>query len=192
MRALTPVFAGLALLFAVGCSGNDAGSGDWDFAPRTADYPVQNIGTRVGSVLADHSFKTGEGADFSLDANVFKAGAKALVIATAAEWCTACREEAPKLQALYDDYRSRGLELVTTLFETADFEAVEPRHAAAWAQLYSTTYPVVADGPFVMQAYYDPQLTPMIMVVDVQTMEIKSITTGFVEADVRALLDILL
>lgn len=192
MRALTTVITGLALAFAVGCSSTDdaAGSGAWEV--REGAYPAGNTGTSVGSILANHSFKASDGSDYSFEADVFRPGAKVMVLATAAEWCTACREEAPKLQALYDDYRDRGLEVVVTLFETADFAAAGPAQAAAWTQLYSVNYPVVSDEPFVMQAYYDPQLTPMIMVVDVDTMEIKSITTGFVESDVRALLEVLL
>ncbi len=188
--------AALAVSLGAGLAGCDSGTdaaetGAWQTRPADT-FPTANTGTSAGSVLANHSFLTVGGASYTLKDEVFVPGAKVMVLATAAEWCTACREEAPKLQDLHDDYRDRGLQVLVTLFETADFDPAGAAQAAAWVDLYGVTYPVVADPEFQMEAYYDPQLTPMVMVVDVDDMSIKSITTGYNESDVRALLDVLL
>ena len=118
-------------------------------------------------------------SEFSLDADVYKdSNTKLLLLVTAAGWCTACREEQPALESLYQTYNSQGLELVVAVFEDNNYNAATPDFAASWRDSYSLTFPVVADTDFKLGAYYDPSLTPMAMIVDVDTMTIINIQIG--------------
>lgn len=182
----------LAVPAFVACDGSstEAGAGAWE--ARTEAYPSAPFGIETGDRVANHTFTLPSGGEFTLDANVFKPGAKALLLVTAAEWCTACRDEAPKLQAIYDDYHEQGLEVVTAVFEDAESAPANASHAQTWIDLYDLAHVVVADPQFVMQQYYDPNNTPLIMVVDVDDMSIQYKAVGLAETNVRAVIDALL
>ena len=61
--------------------------------------------------------------------------------------------------------------------------------AASWQERFDLSFTVVADEDFVLGEYYDSSQTPMIMLVEVGTMEILSIATGFDEGAVRAIIN---
>lgn len=142
-------------------------------------YPTENLGTLEGMVVENHVFTNTDGSDFSLQEDVFRnQDAKLLLLVTAAGWCTACREEQPALENLYQTYRAQGLELVVAIFEDNNINPVTTDFAAAWKDSYNLSFPVVADIDFQLGAYYDPSLTPMAMLVDVDTMQILNIQIG--------------
>lgn len=61
---------------------------------------------------------------------------KVVIVTLAGSWCPNCHDEAAFLSPLYRDYRTRGLEIVSLMFEHfGDFE-----HAAAAAQRFRTHY----------------------------------------------------
>jgi peroxiredoxin len=71
---------------------------------------------------------------------------KVLVIAIAGSWCPNCHDEAAFLEPLYQEYRSKGLEVVSLMFEHfGDFE-----HAAAattrFRQQYGIEYTTLIAG----------------------------------------------
>jgi thiol-disulfide isomerase/thioredoxin len=196
------MFTGLwvALALVVGCSGGtDPADGAW--APRDGAYPSGPYGTTDNATITNHAFVLPDGSKFgvledptayTLHDNIFKPGAKVLLLVTAAEWCTACREEAPKLQSLYQDLHEQGLEIVTAIFEDADTGPADQSHAETWVRLYGLTHPVVADPTFHLGEYYDPNNTPLVMIIDVDDMSIKYKGIGFAETDVRAIINALL
>lgn len=180
----------LAPLGVVGCTGNTA-EVTGERTPREG-YPSGPFGVDVKSAVADLTFVTPDGGSFGLSSDVYQPGARVLLLATGAEWCTACREEAPKLQALKNEYGAQGLDVVVALFEDAEFNPAGASHAARWISQYKVDYAVVADPEFQLKDFYDPQLTPLVMVVDVATMKIQYKSTGFREVDVRATIEALL
>lgn len=157
--------------------------------PLRADYPTEMVGVAVGDTLANLSFLAPDGSDFTLESVYEKPGNKILMLVTASGWCTACIEEQPKLEALYQEYQCRGLELVVAYFQDEQFAPAEATDAGRWQDRFSLTFPVVADIPFVLGDYYDASQTPMVMLVDAESMEILSIETGYNEAGVRAVLN---
>lgn len=180
----------LALVAAVlcGCGGTDEG-GAGELTPRD-QYPVEGIGKNAGQVLANLSFKNPDGSDFSLDADVFKnEHNRVMLLTTTAGWCTACIEEQSKLAALHNEFSGKGLIVVAAMFEDANFDPATVEQVAAWKNEYNLPYTMVLDAPFVLGAYYDPSATPMNMIVDVDTMEILKISTGFDEQVVRAVIE---
>jgi hypothetical protein len=152
-------------------------------------YPAGPYGTREGSIIDAHDFVTiDEGALSLADLHADPTNTL-LLVATSAGWCTACVEEQPILQALHEAHAAEGLVVMVSIFEDADFNTAEPRHARDWQSRHGLSFDVVADAPFVFDAYYDSSLTPMNMIVDLRTMEILKITTGWDESLVRAVIE---
>jgi thiol-disulfide isomerase/thioredoxin len=114
---------------------------------------------------------------------------KVMLVSTSAGWCSACIEEQPKLAELYREYADRGLYILITLFENADFAPADVRLAEQWKRRYDLPFTVVADPAFQFSTYYDRDATPMTMLVDVENMLILKIATGFNEPEVRAIID---
>ena len=158
-------------------------------ASERANYP--GYGTSAGQVIAPLTFTSGDDEPTSL-ADVFQvAENRILLLTTSAGWCTACIEEQPKLQALYDEYGSRGLEIMVVLFEKADSSPADARLAKSWKERYELDFRVVADPEFVMQPYYpngDASVTTIVVMIDVDTMTILDTMVGFQEASVRAII----
>lgn len=159
-----------------------------------ATYPASGYGTSEGAVLTNHGFVDDAGNLLDLGDIRMDAANKVMVLTTSAGWCTACIEEQPKLQALQDDLGDQGLVVFITLFEDNNFNPSDAELAAQWRRQYSLSEDVyvVSDADFVMQDYYDRSLTPMTMIVNLDTMEIVKIDTGFDESAVRAILNALL
>ncbi|MCB9527981.1 MAG: redoxin domain-containing protein [Myxococcales bacterium] len=184
MRLLATLL--LALLPLTACGGGDDDKAE--DTPRDT-YPTANIGTAVGQTLQNHGFLLPDGADFALDEVFFEPQNRVLMVVTASGWCTACIEEQPKLQALHEEFAAAGLYTLVTVFQDEQFQAAGPAEAEEWQRRFDLDFTVVADPEFVLGAYYDASQTPMVMLVEVGTMEILSIETGFNEARVRAVIN---
>lgn len=70
---------------------------------------------------------------------------KVLLVNISGSWCPNCHDEAPFLSALYDKYRTKGLEIVTLSFEEADQLAV-PTRLRAFIATYGLRYTVLLPG----------------------------------------------
>lgn len=66
---------------------------------------------------------------------------KAIVVNFWASWCIPCKEEAPVLEALWQQHRPRGLVVVGV--DAKDFRS----DARDFMRRYDLTFPVVYDGP---------------------------------------------
>lgn len=165
-----------------GCADEEAAACGAVTATPRLGYPSAPYGTAAGTTLANLSFADPNGTatvDFqSLRASGDK---RLLMVITSAGWCSACIEEQPELNRLYDTYKDCGLELLLTVFEDDQTYPATPALAARWKSSYRNLFPVVADAPFVLRNYYDESYTPMVMFVDLETMEILSISTGQVD-----------
>src|SRR5689334_10748420 len=100
--SLSVLVAAASLLAACG----DLGQGkNRDTGPRSG-YPEGPYGKNEGSILENLEFVATDDSAFSLQ-NIYADGVnQLLLLTTAAGWCTACREEQPALQDLYDTYAS--------------------------------------------------------------------------------------
>lgn len=161
-----------------------------DFNQRGA-YPSEPYGTEIGSVIAPLQFIDGKGQSFTLEQLYNNSMIQLLLITTSAEWCTACIKEQPALQSLYERYYDRGLEVMVSLFQDSDFEPATPELSVQWAEKYNLSFPVVCDPavPSTFSPYYDVNLTPMVMLVNANTMEIIYLTQGFDEDQVSGLIE---
>jgi thiol-disulfide isomerase/thioredoxin len=66
-----------------------------------------------------------------------------IVVELGGSWCSTCRNIAPFLVELYREYRPRGLQMVTLLYEFSDDAAVDAKQAEAFKQSYGVTWPVI-------------------------------------------------
>lgn len=176
----------------MGGSGGAVGGGSGEVDRAT--YPASGYGTEEGAVLQNIGFVDDNDNQLDLGDVRMDAANKVMLLTTSSGWCTACIEEQPKLQALADELSAQGLVVFITLFEDADFNPANADFAAQWRRQYDlqdNVY-VVADEPFAMSAYYDRSLTPMTMIVNLDTMEMVKIDTGFDESAVRAIINALL
>lgn len=176
------------LLFTVsGCADEEAAAcGAVTAVPRPT-YPAAPYGTAAGTTLANLSFADPNGTATVDFQSLRAAGDKRLLLLlTSAGWCSACIEEQPELNRLYNTYKDCGLEVMLSVFEDDQTNPATPALAAQWKSAYSNPFAVVADAPFVLKDYYDESYTPMVMFVDLETMEILSISTGQVDAATEA------
>lgn len=179
--------AALLLANVSGCADEEAATCGAVTAVPRATYPAAPYGTAAGTTLANLSFADPDGTA-TIDLQSLRASGEKqlLMVITSAGWCSACIEEQPELNRLYDTYKDCGLEVLLTVFEDDQTNPATPALAAQWKSSYSNTFPVVADAPFVLKDYYDESYTPMVMFVDFETMEILSISTGQVDAATEA------
>lgn len=201
--ALIPVICAAALgVLAVGAAGCDSGTGETFVVDDTlcqngaacgaggmSTYPGGTYGKAEGSKLANLEFLDTAGVATDLQDLRGDGNAKLMLISTTAEWCTACIEEQPKLEALYREFACDGLDVTVSIFQDLFFSPADETHAALWKQTYGLSFNVLADPEFVWESYYDSQLTPMTMLVDLCTMEIIEVNTGFDETLVRSLIE---
>ena len=195
MRVCSAAEFMLATAMVLGSIAALSGCGGAPSAPQTPSdrsaYPPGPYDTGEGDVLGPLSFVAVDGGPFDVDTAVFAdPQARVLLMNTAAGWCGACVEEQPVLQALVQD--RPALSVVVALFEDADGAPADAALARDWQARHAVAFDVVADPSFQLQAFYDPSLTPMNMVVDVDTMTIRRIGTGFDELAVTAIIDAIL
>ncbi len=175
----------VAGLLVLGCDSSEEVAGICGVSPPSAAgdrsaYPAGANGTTECSVIADLKFANSDGTEYGLGDDVYSAGKKLLLISTTAGWCAACQEEQPVLEEWYQGYKGRGLAVMVAYFEDSNFNPSTADLAAGWKDRFNLSFPVVSDsGPFQLGEFYDQSLTPMNMFVDVETMTILSITTGF-------------
>lgn len=180
----------VALLLGVLAVGCTTGTGDDGTEPadRTV-YPEGPFGTAEGAAIENHLFLQPDGADLDFQALRSDESASLLLLSTAAGWCTACIEEQGFLESQYNDRKADGLVVMVSVFEDQSFQPADAELAANWVESYNVTFPVVADPAFVLSEYYDESVTPMNMLVDLDTMEILHIVTGTDQSAIEALIE---
>ena len=182
----------VTLLLCIGCLEEPDGQTARSEASDRSEYPGFDVyGTEEDSMIAPLQFVNVDGSAFGLDQIFGDDTNRLLLLTTSAGWCTACIEEQPTLQALHEEFGERGLHIMVTLFQTRNYEPADYRLAARWKRQYELDFTVVADPEFVTQRYYpdgDASVTPIVLLVDVDTMQIISVQTGFSESAVRGII----
>ena len=177
----------LDLSLALAACGTTEGGGAGELTDRTKGYPSGPYGVKEGQFVANHQFVDIDGNPFSM-ADIFENEQnRLLLLATTAGWCTACREEQPKLAELHQKYREKGLVVMAAMFEDAGFRAADLEDVRDWQAQYKLPYPLLLDAQNQLAAYYagDP---PMNLFVDVDTMKIVKVLVAYDQMAVDAVL----
>jgi peroxiredoxin len=77
-----------------------------------------------------------------------------------ATWCGPCREEMPRLQAVYDKYRASGFVLLGINIDD------DPRAALGVAQKLKVSFPVLLDTDKKVSKLYDLSTMPSTVLID--------------------------
>jgi thiol-disulfide isomerase/thioredoxin len=211
MRKLIIVVA-LAFGLVLGCDGGDGGGADTagggqdtqllpgdtldgedGAGPLPGDYPAPPYGETVGSIIDDHSFLIpGDDTMVRLSDYYQHATKRVLLINASAGWCGACKQEAGELNNVLAKYGPQGLDILYTLFEDWNGGPANEDFYNGWMAQYGGDYLTVLDPEFQMGIYFNVEATPMNMLVDLETMTIVWLETGFNPFALEAKLDELL
>jgi len=174
-----------------------------DAAPPHREYPAGPYGTRTGDVITNLSWTgyaddNGNGDPFDDSprsvslGEMFEGndpGAKLIFVNSSAGWCGSCQDEASALPGLYSEYHSRGVRIISTLFETTSGAAASTDFAREWGQTFRLPFPTVADPGSTLDPYYEESSVPMNMLIDAETMRILDVHHGFDSYQTRSLFD---
>jgi thiol-disulfide isomerase/thioredoxin len=186
MKILLKMTIALGVSLLAACGGT--GDGNTDGEMRGA-YPAGPYGMGEDTVIESLPFLMPDGQTRTLE-DVWKDNTKKLMlITTSAGWCTACIDEQPALKEYHQNYGPKGLFILEAVFEDGAYMPATVEYTASWKRQYDLPFEVVADVDFKLGRYYNRELSPMNMIVDVTTMKILRITSGFDPNATEAILD---
>ena len=147
--------------------------------PRSA-YPEGPFATAVGDIVENLSFLDTEGEVITLSDFRANREQKLLFLVNTTEWCGACAQHTPEMNRIHDDYAERGLTTVLSIFEDNRREDATAASAARYQVRHELRFTTVADPGRVIYPYFENIALPMIMIVDLETMELIFSTIGWV------------
>lgn len=141
------------------------------------NFVAQHVesGSKVGEFAVDFTAKDQNGNDVSLS----DYSGKVVLFDFSADWCGPCRNEAPHLEALYNEYKDRGFQVITLLISGSP---------AAWANEYNLTFPVLNDHDETIWDIYGEGYIPLNIVVDRDRI-IRYKKAGYDETEIRAIIE---
>jgi thiol-disulfide isomerase/thioredoxin len=104
-----------------------------------------------------------------------------VVVELWASWCPFCRNQNPRLEALWRAHGQRGLEVVTFSIDK------DPTRARAYMAQHGYTFPVAMADPAVMKTFGAPKGLPLLYVVGADGRILRFEAGEMFEEDVRAL-----
>jgi hypothetical protein len=178
-----------------GTTGSDAGStppeGDdtgapTDPPPAPLTYPSGPYGFTVGATFPNRTLQAmhdGAWTSLSMLDLYDPDGSRhinGVYLSAGAEWCSACRAEAPMLQSMWTSrYEAKGARIVTALVQNASSGPADEATVQRWIAAFAITYDVAADPTYsVLAATGGTVPIPYGYVIDPRTMRIVQITEG--------------
>lgn len=141
---LTTLILGLTVMVGLSCSSSESGSTPKDTATPQAQVPAQTATPSVSkspAALAVARFST---IDTEMKTHQLSewVGKTPVVINFWGTWCPPCRREIPGLVRLYDEYKDRGVEIVSLAIERragpAEVKRFTDQAGMKWVQLMAS------------------------------------------------------
>lgn len=200
-----PILAAAALIVTASCDdgGSTTATPDTVAASETAQAETgptepftlgptcaidpDKYGRKIGDTVNNITLLTYQGERYDLHANCgYDKKVVWLVLGTG--WCGACEALAPKLQPIYEEYKSKGLEIMWVLGEDGVGAAPSVAFAQAFVEDKGVTFPVMRDTNFLnVYTSIEQHSTslPHQYLIDANTMELLN-ATGGVSAEFEA------
>jgi hypothetical protein len=105
----------------------------------------------------------------------------ALLVNASARWCSVCQEEAKQSMIHYHDWRAKGVEFVTAIFENEDSEPAQFTDIEYWGARFKIEYPLVLDPKLSLGVFFDRSASPFNMIIDTRTMTIVFAEEGLID-----------
>ncbi|MDX2091907.1 MAG: TlpA disulfide reductase family protein [Kofleriaceae bacterium] len=93
---------------------------------------------------------------------------KPLLVEFGASWCSTCREVAPALHEIYDQFHAQGLEVVTVLYEFSNDAAYDRQQAEKFKRAYNVPWvvmPITSEPGEKLPAGVGASAFPLLVVV---------------------------
>lgn len=159
---------------------------------NSPDYPSGPYGVEEGDTLADACFRGFRDpskvshSESSLSTIAFSdyydptgsKGYRAILINTAAVWCSACRSEHEGLSEKNSVYAPQGLRILSTLFQDAKGDPATFHDLGTWVDTFSSNYAMVLDPDYQLGDFARADTAPLNLVIDARTMKIEKVLLG--------------
>lgn len=143
-----------------------------------ANYPV------VGDEATDFEEMNSQGLLFRLSA----LKGKVILLSFSTMWCGPCKEEAGHLEALYQEYKDRGFEVVQCLYQDENSNPADLEDLARWISTYGLTFTVVNDPDRSTVNTYKPEYIPLNIIID-RNFILRMREYGFSLSQVKSLIE---
>jgi hypothetical protein len=144
------------------------------------EYPAGPYGTEVGDIIDNLSWDVVVGGgSVSLRQFHCDPSTTLLLMYGTAGWCPNCPYESADLPDLYSDFHSQGLEIIALVFEDTSGDPADLAFAELYQGEYDFPFTTVADHDILVEDYSDPDSAPINIFVDLSTMEILDISSGY-------------
>ena len=143
--------------------------------PTTPTPPQTPATLQVGDAAPDFTAKDQNNNDVSL----YDYSGSVILFNFSADWCGPCNDEAPHLETLYNEYKSRGFQVITLLISGNPND---------WALLHNLSYPVLNDNNEIIWDDYGEGYIPLNIIVD-RNFVIRYKQAGFNESEIRAIIE---
>jgi peroxiredoxin len=137
--------------------------------------PTPQLGTKFGDLAVNFTAKDQNDNDVSL----YDYSGKVILVDMSADWCGPCRSEASHLENLYDEYKQRGFQIITTLISGDPSD---------WAKEYGLSFPVLDDHNESIWDQYGEGYVPLNLVIDREKV-IRYKEAGYDEAAIKAVIE---
>jgi peroxiredoxin len=118
--------------------------------------PAHAVAPAANAVAPDFTLRGADGRNVRLD----ELRGQVVLVNFWATWCAPCRQEMPKLNALYDKYKGSGFVLLGVNVDD------DPRTALATAAKLNVSFPVLLDTDKKVSKLYDLNTMPSTVVID--------------------------
>ena len=124
------------------------------------------------SAAPDFTLRTAEGRNLRLH----EQRGQVVLVNFWATWCGPCREEMPRLNAMYEKYRKSGVVLLGVNIDD------DPNTALATAKKLNVSFPVLLDTDKHVSKLYDLSTMPSTVVID-RDGKVRYLHRGYREGD---------
>jgi len=149
------------------------------------EYPAGPYGLDIGDTSPARSVFTDRNDVLHFSELYVDPNQRLLVIFASAGWCTRCAVHMPGLRDLHETFTDDGLYLAVSIHENANYLPAKISDAHGYRRQYELPFTVLADTDGQILEYFDTFSMPMIITIDLETMEILRIDQEWVVEEMK-------